>query len=174
MSIITVFDIQRRAENGYADPSLPIAVWQVGATVIGNASGGVMSAQINLKAAGVPPGNFFSLEEVSASAQAVTTNAAVQLEIINLGTALPSLPPRVFSIPLLVQDSNAELHSEFTQPKLFLGRAQTTVAAAVLTFTIDNNNGRVMDVTARGYMWTPRSILSDGGIRRPLSGMFPN
>lgn len=175
MSVSATVGISLRRERGWDLPEYPIATWEVGGQITGDGSGGTMAVQVNLKAAGVPVGNMWSLEELFV----VTTNSGVsvgaQIRLSGIESPEPDNPSMQFIVPLVSPSGTTALMAELLTPRLFIGRGSSTAAAAAIVASIGNSNATTFDIIARGYMWDPRSILTaQGGPRRPPDGMFPS
>jgi len=175
VSVITVVIPEYRGEYGFADPGLPTAVWQVSGLTTGDASGGTNALQVNLKSAGQPVGEFFSLEQLSTRNEEAADNAML-LSVAGMETFGPDGEERRWSLPDALIEASTSLLLPLTSanPRLFIGRAGNTATAGTLTIQTSNGDGEDVRVSMMGYVWTPRSILVDGGIRRPVSGLFPN
>jgi len=55
---------------------------------------------------------------------------------------------------------------------VFLGGQVSAGVVTRVGFRTTNVTGTVLAFNAQGYYWGPRSILADGGLRRPLDGMY--
>lgn len=173
MSIASVASIETLPVSGWDDPGLPIAIWRASLTSVGDASGGLLVAQFNLKAALVQPGNFFSLEELVCINSDVTDDPT-DLGLDGMEGWAPSNVIRHWAIPQIDVDSATDLLTPISpRPSLFLGRGASDSSAGTLTFTLGNADGKTLDVAVSGYMWSARSTSqSFGGYRRPTDGMF--
>ena len=175
MSVITVADISYRPDAGWPEAGLPDRIWEVSQESTGDASGGSNSIQVNLKAAGVPPGNLFSLENIAVrhGASGVVVG---NISTSGMRTAAPGFDVSQYNINLIDDPTGAislGLLNE-ANPRLFLGRGASAGTAGTVTFTFVNTTVIVLRVVASGYMWTPGAINAVGGVRRPLSGLFSN
>lgn len=175
MSVITVGDISFAPYAMYNDPGLPERIWRASLSSLGDASGGVNTCQLNLKSAGVSPGNIFSLERLSFHATAVGVTAVKT----SLG-GMETWPPG-FDIPEwtdLVRANDAGTTADLpllnALTRLFIGRAADDGTAGTIAFQTSNDDGETNDVTVTGYLWTPGAINAPGGPRRPLEGVFSN
>lgn len=175
MTIISVIDPRLRQERGWDDPGYPLGIWEAGGTVLGNASGGTRSVQIDLmKAVNAQRGLAWSLEALSV----VDTDAVaktIRLLISNMEAAVQGAANN-WALPLISTNDASSvvlpLNATFALP-IFLGKAIVDNVASGLLIRAANVNGEVISITARGYMWSPRAVLMGaGGYRRPVDGMF--
>lgn len=175
MSVITVVIPEYRGEYGFDEPGLPTAVWQVSGVTTGDASGGTNTLQVNLKSAGQPVGEFFSLEHISVRNETAGDNALL-LDTSGMDQFGPDTETRRWSLPSLLAEiaTTLVLPIQNANPRLFIGRAADTGTAGTLSVLSNNANTEDIRVSMMGYVWSPRSILTTGGIRRPSSGIFPN
>jgi len=174
MSVITVADITYLPYAGSPDPGLPSRVWAVMVTSVGDASGGTNLAQVNLKSAGVPPGNLFSLEQISVE-DTDPTHTAVRISADGMQTFPPDNLSQKWVEFFTDTDEGGDtlLSVERSQPRVWLGRGGADVAGT-LGFRTLNDTNEELRVTAMGYVWTTGAVNIEGGPRRPASGVFPN
>lgn len=174
MTIIEVGDIEFQANSGYDDPSLPIRIWRSSVEVTGDASGGNRIVQINLKAAGVPPGNVFSLEQLAAQDTDGDDLLDIRMSTAGFEVWAPFLQSRDWAIPMALASLSTTLwvRMEHASPHLFIGRGADAGTAAALSFQKSNALAEEFEVHVSGYMWSPRSISTGGGFRRPSDGQY--
>lgn len=175
MTIITIAQVEYRADQGFNEPGLPTAIWRVSERAIGDVSGGLNILQINLKGQVEPVGEFFSLEELNLENETIGGDAPI-LGLEGMEVWGPGLIIRRWAIPdvEVVGGSDHMVELRRAHPKLFIGRAAGNTTSGTISVTVVNTNTEDLVVAMAGYVWSPRSILTPGGIRRPMSGMFPN
>jgi len=173
MSIITVFDAQRRQERGWDNPGYPIAIWKAGSVISHDASAGSATAQVNVATAGVPEGLAYSIEAFEYETSA-TANVDLILEPVNFDTSALSIGRGYQMVDMsgsgqllaLVKDSR------FNRP-WFLGVVVDRSIAAAISIITKNVSGKTSVFSIAGYVWGPRAVVqSQGGYRRPPDGMF--
>ncbi len=170
--------IQIMPFSGYKDPSLPIGVWIGGAAVQGNVSGGVMTAVVIFALASTPySGNRYSLEQLSAqedledaahnysliadNMEAVTSEGINQRHlVVGSLSAAPGGGTMINSV------SSSDMKGRW------LGGQAIHQAQSSLLMSVANLQTNILQMVAHGYVWGPRSILAEGGPRRPVNGLF--
>lgn len=166
--------ITQRVWRGWADPGLPVGVWLGQASVVGDASGG--SAFVNFDFAfegGTVSGRFYNLEQLTThhndDAAAGGSLAALNWD--------GSDTDRIWSISYVNDGiSNAGMASAGFAPggmPIFLGvpRGNTVFSTSILV-QIPNVLNRTLFATVQGYIWEPRSITVNGGLRRPAEALY--
>lgn len=158
---------------GFDDPGLPAGYWVALVSVTGDASGGVRTLPVTFNLLGAPlDSRFYSVEQIAIfDAQA---SAGVHMftfagfDQIGTGTKLTTFQTGDLAGPL----NTAALVRDI-RPKAFLGQQGNIGTATVLTVDVPNADGIVVQAQAEGYFWTARSVNVDGGLRRPLGGLYP-
>lgn len=173
MTIITVFDAERRQERGWDSPNYPIASWKSGSVISHDASGGAATAQINLATADVPEGLAYSMEyffyETSAN-----TNVDVIVRPTNFDTSALSLGQgfQMADVGGALAGLAMVLSPGLQRPR-FLGVVVDRTIAAAISISAKNVTGKTSVFNIGGYVWGPRAVLQGvGGYRRPPDGMF--
>lgn len=145
--------------------------------VTGDASGGDMIVFFDFKGEGEPiSGRFFNLEQFNVFHSVVTAKNG-HLAANNFETLGPvGLVNRQWRFTL---DDNANgfaalSNTIFTMPlPLFIGSvAPVADLAATIEVGINNVDLSSLVVTIQGYIWEPRSIQAEGGLRRPLDSLY--
>jgi len=179
MTITVEVPIRFLYYRGNDDPSLPVGIWHMSATLVGDASGGFMAVRAQFKEEGqAVPGDFWNLEQVSALVSDVTTRDAF-LRTVGLAPT-PGLPAfdRQWAVEFVTLGGsigNAALGgAAFQLLPLFLGAVRGSASSSA---TVDIGHGNVtasdsLSVSMMGYRWDARSILAPGGPRRPPNGLF--
>lgn len=141
----------------------------------GDATGGTMNVQVNLRSTtGLPIGNAWSLERISALDTELTPKTLL-LFAANLQVQVSGMPFQWLVNLVRAQLTTSTILDASGQGGLpiFLGLAQNALSASAITFGLLNANTETLSITAKGYIWTPRSVLqAPGGYRRPVDGMF--
>ena len=175
MSVVGSFRIDIRPYSAYDDPSLPVASWIAQAGIAGDASGGTVLVDFLFQEEAQPISELFNLEQI-----AVDTDANATDEYLIQTRGMDSLAPDRPASPqkwqaqtnsLLATESATSLHEEIGLP-LWLGSPNNRDSTGALRFVFVNTDLRLFAVTVQGYMWGPRSILAQGGPRRPVGGLF--
>jgi len=177
MTVIGVFGVTQRAWRGYEDPGLPVGMWFAQGSTVGDASGGDMTVRLQFIPAEQPvSGRWYNLEQLELQA---TTFVAVNgfLRIQNLGNIGPvGLVNRLIHLRLEPVDdgtSNALGAEPGVKLPLFMGRPGVPTLNASLDLGIQNlGAGESLTATAQGYIWQPRSLMAEGGLRRPIDSLY--
>lgn len=174
MSVVASQEIRRRIWRGYDDPGLPVAVWQGRVTVTGDASGGSATLQIELWPEAQPgAGHFFNLEALEMTDS--QGGGDFQLLFINFGMAIAgAFANREWTIPMTFNQGNngaIAINDQLAKP-IFLGQPSIPAGRAALSVLATNDDGTVYDFYAEGYVWEPRSVQAQGGLRRPVGSLW--
>lgn len=157
---------------GFADPGLPIGHWGARQTVTGNATGGVQTAQVNFSVQGQGgPALYFSVEQLNV----FRTDATAQLITIELQNMLG--PGGIFDSPwnlsLVVDPSTGAIRApDQVMPLPWFIGTPSQGSQGALQSRGANVDTVVQTLLVEGYFWSARSINVDGGLRRPLSGLY--
>jgi len=179
MSVLLTSPVRYRGFQGYGDPSLPTSHWFIGASLLGDASGGQRSFTFEFASAGLSFRNsqWYSLEEVYVFDTSNTAKAG-QLNASNFAM---NVSPNVIggglfiSIDLEAGQTRASLTSDaqaMLRGGFFLGRQNGVGTSTAIIIDYPNVNGATLIVTAGGYVWSPRSNLVPGGPSRPPVGLY--
>lgn len=144
--------------------------------VTGDASGGDMIVFFIFKGEGEPvSGRFFNIEQFNAF-HSTTGLKAIHMQANNWESVSPAgLVNRQWRGEL---EDNANGVSclnqalEFPLP-LFLGQAAPLVdLEAQFEVGIDNIDLSSLVISIQGYIWEPRSVQAEGGLRRPTDSLY--
>jgi len=177
MAVTANFRVDIRPYSGYSDPSLPIASWVAQGGIAGDASGGTIfmnflfqrdeDAQIS---------ELFNLEQIAfdTSTEAVVD---VQLDTRNMDTLAPNRPLTdqrwMFSTDGVAATGSSALRlDQSLLLPIWLGSPNRVEGESGLRFQTNNIDLLLLLATLQGYMWGPRSVLANGGPRRPVGGLF--
>lgn len=173
MAVIQPADVDYRKFSGWQQPGFPSGFWKASARVIGDASGGDMSAQINFSLATTPfNSQYYSWEEMMLSLDA-ETNVLISILVANFGDVDP-VTGRRYTLPLLANNGgfSAVEGKQMGLLPIFLGQQASPDSTTSITFTRDNSNLDVVDVQIGGYVWDVRSTSVPGGPQRPPTGLY--
>jgi len=173
MAFIEVVDVTYRKFSGWQEPQFPSGYWQGSARVIGDATGGDMSGQINFSRVTEPfNSQYYSWEELM-----VTTDeeATVPLGILiaNFGLVTPVTGRRYTMFVTGDNSGNASVEGvQMGLLPIFLGQQASANSAVSITIIRNNDNLDVMDILIGGYVWDVRSTSVPGGPQRPPTGLY--
>lgn len=176
MSVVVADAINIRPWRGYDDPGLPVGMYFAQNSVTGDATGGGQTVIFEFKGENEPvSGRFFNIEQMNAFFSDVNTRAASML-INNFETLGPvGLVNRQYRLQLENNlNSVAALNADTFLPlPLFLGSvAPVASLAAQVEFRVPNVDLTSWVVTIQGYIWEPRSVQAEGGLRRPTDALY--
>jgi len=168
--------IRNRPWRGYDDPGLPVGMYFAQNSVVGDASGGDMIVFFDFKGEGEPiSGRFFNLEQINIFHSDVASKPG-HIVANNWETIGPvGLVNRQWKFQLVTNVNGVAAMSDllyFPLP-LFLGSAAPLAdLASDLEVGVDNVNVSSLTVTIQGYIWEPRSVQAEGGLRRPVDSLY--
>jgi len=176
MTVTALFTIKQRTWRGWDDPGLPVGAYIAAQTVAGDASGGNAVIFFEYALEGAPvSGFFYNVEQITAH----TTDAATStgsLRATNWESIGPTgLADRQWHLVLATDGATDAqlLYTDLPKFPIFLGQPQAVPALATsLEFRIPNVLNRVLLATVQGYIWHPRSVQVDGGLRRPIEALY--
>lgn len=175
MTVTAINSISPRPWRGYDDPGLPVGMYFAQNAVTGDASGGLMNVFFTFKGEGEPvSGRFYNLEQINIfhSDPAAKVGRVVVSNFETLGPVGLVNRQRKFNLT-----SNASVSAMgdllyFPLP-WFLGSVAPVVSlAADLQVGILNVDLTSLVVSIQGYIWEPRSVQAEGGLRRPVDSLY--
>jgi len=168
--------ISRRPWRGYDDPGLPVGMYFAQNAVTGDASGGDMIIFFDFKGEGEPvSGFFFNIEQV---------NVFHSDANFKIGHMVANNWETIGPVGLVNRKWRYELESDadgtttlsdqtYVPLPIFLGSvAPVASLAATIEFGVDNVNITSLVATIQGYIWEPRSVQAEGGLRRPVDSLY--
>jgi len=177
MSVNVNTSLQARMWRGYDDPGLPAAAYIAHNVNVGDATGGNNAITFIFKLGGEPSsGRFYNIEQMSAFlTTSGTFSVSIQVDRFDrLGPFL--IQQRRWRSEIQPDgDGHAAMHYQQGNPPmpLFLGQVSRLAADLTrVTVETDNIDLSVWSVTLQGYIWEPRSIQSEGGLRRPVDSLY--
>lgn len=174
MSVVADFPVIQRPWKGYADPGLPVGMWIAQGSILGDASGTAMSIIFVFKGEGEPlGGRYYNIEQLEVHTTDDVRNDG-GLQIVNFDiVGSTGLITRTISLRLKGDDVTlSALEPGFMKFPIFLGRPQLVDLEAQVLIRTANDDGETFFATAQGYIWEPRSLLVDGGLRRPVDSLY--
>ncbi len=176
MTIFAETTVRQRLWRGWQDPGLPVGAYIASITVTGDASGGSEFIDFNFAGEGEPvSGRFYNIEQVS-SHVAPAASAVGSMTAINWESVGPTgLADRVWLLSWITDGVTAGAMDSQHNPKIpvFLGQPQPIPdLASVVRFLTINVLNRVLFAQIQGYIWQPRSVSVDGGLRRPVEALY--
>jgi len=177
MTVITTSPIVPRMWRGYDDPGLPVGTYLGHALVVGDVTGGSAFLEFNYKQINEPAsGRFFNIEQVNLFATlGISIQGGMAVRFFDR-TGPFQVSVRQFTFELVPDDginTTLNYHGSFPPMPLFLGqstRLQNELSR--VAFTINNINTVVFQAVIQGFIWEARSILSEGGLRRPPDAVY--
>ena len=174
MSVVATFPVLQRPWRGYSDPGLPVGMWVAQGTILGDASGGTQAVLFNFKGEGDPlGGRFYNVEQIEAHSTTLSTaSAELSLQSFDVIGSTGLVTRRIHFLLITDAITNASLQTDTIRLPIFLGRPQLIDIASEVAFSTVNQLNETFFATAQGYIWEPRSVLTEGGLRRPLDSLY--
>lgn len=176
MSVVVSNIVSIRPWRGYDDPGLPVGMYFAQNAVTGDASGGGQTIIFVFKGEAEPvSGRFFNIEQINAI-HTDTTLTQCSLLANNWETIGPvGLVNRQWRFE--VEGNNNGVAAMTDQVHLllplFLGSAAPLRdLSSQLEFRHTNIDLSSWIVTIQGYIWEPRSVQAEGGLRRPVDSLY--
>lgn len=159
------------------DPGLPEQAWRATGRLTGDATGGLMTLQLDVQKSTEPlSARMWSLEFLAVGLSTVVST--IDLTSSNLGEVLGLAPLVGMGYALETQGvpggRESILPRDLTFLPWFLGAPRQKGVQAGINLALSNLNAAVVDVWMKGYVWGPRSQTAEGGPRRPLGSVFGN
>lgn len=175
MSVINNVNVQMRPFRGYDDPSLPSAQWFGFGFINGDAGGGTMEVFLVFEPQNQPlSGRVFSLEQYYAN-RSLSNTASWGLRTVNMDRFDNASGPANWHWGGTFESASGidrTTNPRDLQLPVFIGGPLNVSSQASLQFFTTNVDSSVLRVAGMGYVWTPRSTLSDGGPQRPQHGLY--
>jgi len=175
MSVGFTFRVDIRPYTGFTDPALPVASWFAQGGAAGNASGGTINLDFPFQRDGdAQISELFNIEQIAAdTTSAVARDAIMQaLNMDFLALGRPATDRRWRLQTTAAPGAVSAISILNNQLPLWLGTPNREEGDAGLRFLFTNVDLLLYFVSIQGYMWGPRSVMAEGGPRRPLSGLF--
>lgn len=153
---------------------MPIGVWASQANLIGDASAGSHVIELLFNPATAPTDSkLYSAEWITLRTTAAAGTADVEISSINLDDVFGAWNQGyqvTLAAPVGLQRRIKPIDQ--VPSKWFLGHQRFAGIATTLSFRTPNVDLITLTVGAQGYIWTPRSLLVEGGLQRPANGMW--
>lgn len=176
MTVSVSNGISIRPWRGYDDPGLPVGMYFAQNAVTGDASGGDMIVFFDYKGEGEPvSGRFFNIEQINVFHSTIATKEG-HLVANNWETIGPvGLVNRQWGFRLINNDNDISTmdNVKYLPLPLFLGSvAPVASLAATVEVGVNNIDLSSLVATIQGYIWEPRAIMAEGGLRRPVDSLY--
>ena len=177
MSVTNDVGARQRTWRGYDDPGLPIGMWYAWVVGQGDASGGDNTLIIEFDPVEIAriSGRFWNVEAIEVSNTRGTLEGPCALHIINFAPLIGGATiNRMRTVQLVVNelaDQAIDIASQLARP-IFLGTSALPTVTASLRIVLDNTDGEDTTFWAEGYIWGGRSVLAEGGLRRPADSLY--
>lgn len=178
MTVSVIAHVQQRPWRGYDDHGLPVGMYIAQGLVTGDATGGNMLVIFQFRGEGVAAsGRFFNVEQVECQ-HSVAALKTCSLQATNWDlTGAAGLINREWMFALEDNDNTIAAMTTFKQLPLpiFMGiTAPVPALAAQLRISTNNVDLTTLTATIQGYIWEPRSVMAEGGLRRPIDSLYGN
>lgn len=177
MAVSGEFRVDVRPYSGYEDPSLPIAAWIAQGGLAGDASGGNILFDFIFQSTDGPQiSELFNLKQISTDVSSSAANRDWTMVTVGMDALAPNRQASPQSFQSFMSAGSPGTASTELQPgsilPIWLGAPNRDEGIGGLRFTTNNVNLLLYAITIQGYMWGPRSVLAQGGPRRPVGGLF--
>lgn len=176
MSVSGFATIVPRMWRGFENPSYPVGAWIANFVVIGDVSGGVMQVIFPFKEDGqLVSGRFYNIEQMSTF---VSTIAGAPfngfIRVLGFETLGPFIiGERNWRYDLVAASTVVSAGQDFPPMPLFLGQSgRLEGTSSEMQIGTNNIPGTIFSVDVQGYIWEPRSVLAEGGLKRPVDVLY--
>lgn len=177
MTVTAKLHVSQRPWRGYLDPGLPVGMYIASGTVLGDGSGGNEVIQFIFRGEGNSvTGRFYNIEQLEVMrASTVAQNGF--LESFNFeSVGATGLVNYERHLRVEVDEDNfGTALDQSTGPKmpLFLGSAQALAdLEAQVNVGFKNGLNITLAASIQGYIWEARSVMAEGGLRRPADSLY--
>ena len=178
MSVFLAFSVTLRPFASRPEPGMPLGLWAVHVSTLGDGSGGLLTTSPRFQLAN-QPGNtlLYSLEQLGVrSTLSGFTDCTMIVENMDNLPLNGSTGARSDLYAFRLTDDGATLGSsikmnERLQRPLFLGAPVQNNLNAGLQFVMPNT-AVSLSVKAQGYYWDPGAINAVGGPQRPPGSIY--
>jgi len=176
MSVVTLTIPVQRPWRGYDDPGLPVGMWVSQGVVTGDASAGQMAITTVFRPEGARvSGRFFNVEQVEAQISPSNSNG-VFFFLADMDTVGDTVMVDRQWGGILASNSSVGILRHERLPPLpwFLGAPRRDTGSFSSQFQVGTPNVDLSTwlVTLQGYIWEPRSMMAQGGLRRPIDSLY--
>lgn len=176
MTVSVTFRVDIRPYSGYSDPGLPIAAWIAQGGIAGDASGGNVILNFFFQLDDDPLiSELFNLEQIAADTDGATSQEFIitfrNMDNLAFNRQLSDRIWRFQTTASLAGFSALTLDRADVLP-LWIGAPNRDEGDSGIRIQAANVLNRLYQITLQGYLWGPRSVLAEGGPRRPPGGLF--
>lgn len=176
MTIVSNNNVQQRTWRGYDDPGLPVGMYIAQGLVTGNGTGGQMEVIFQFRNEGsAASGRFYNIEQVECQISATTTRE-IFIKATNWDIIGPAgLINREWSAQVTNNNNDIAAMATIRQFPLpiFLGITSPVPSlAAQIEVGSVNVDLTALTATIQGYIWEARSVMAEGGLRRPVDSLY--
>ncbi len=177
MTVVVQQVVEGRRYSGWLDPRYPIGYWQAAKSLLGDASGGTLAIDLLFQTANGPErlnSQMYSVERFSTTGSTPSGRDMI-IKAVNMGgPANQGFKQEYFvnTDGLVATNGSALLARDIVIVPWFLGSQRIAGTVASLSIIVANPDGVTIDFEAEGYVWSPRSVLVDGGPQRPPTGLY--
>lgn len=177
MSVATDHRVDVRPYSGFRDPSLPIASWIAQGGSVGDATGGNNTMRFLFQRDDdAQHSEMFNWEQCSIDTTSpIAQSGTMRTENMDRLSQNRNASPQVWGIELSFHagpfPTTMSLQFKLDLP-LWLGAPHLEEGSSGLRLVLPNVDLQLYAVTLQGYMWGPRSVMAEGGPRRPVGGLF--
>jgi len=166
--------IRRRWWGADSNPGMPIGVWAAQANLTGDATGGELVLEFLFNPATAPTDSkLYSAEWITLRDAPSASGREVEVNTVNMDDVFGAWN-QGFQL-LLVPSAGLQKRIrpiDQIPSKWFLGHQRFAGIATTLSFRKTNVDMETLTVGGQGYIWTPRSLLVEGGLQRPTNAMW--
>lgn len=152
-------------------------MWFSWLTAVGDASGGDQTLIIEFDPLEIAnlSGRYFNIEALELSNNNNSQRGPAALHLINFAPVIATATiNRQWTIEILLNNlgNNAiTLGNKLVRP-IFLGTPVLATVTASIRAVIDNVDTVDTTMWAEGYIWSGRSVMAQGGLRRPQDSLY--
>jgi len=176
MSVNVTEQISPRMWAGWQNIAYPIGTYLSQVTSTGDATGGTNTLTFLFKTQNAPSsGRLYNIEQIDAFVTSeVQRDLSLQIEDFDQFGLFILSTRRYRSLLLSDGDGSAVIdRGALPRMPLFMGkegRLASSISRVLLRTA--NINTVVFQGVIQGYIWEPRSLLADGGLRRPADVVY--
>lgn len=176
MSVVGESSIVPRAWRGFDDPSYPVGMYVANFVVIGDVTGGNMTVIFPFKEDGIPAsGRLYNIEQISVFTS-LNIDPPLQgfIRVLGFDSVGPFIiGERNYRFDILGGSSVISSGTNFPPMPLFLGHTgRLEGTSSEIQIGTTNVVAVLLSADIQGYIWEPRSILAEGGLKRPADILY--
>jgi len=176
MTISAMTTVTPRLWRGWDDPGLPVGAYIASQFVVGDAGGGAMIVFFDFAGEGEPvSGRFYNIEQITSHHNSAA-NVGGSMQSSNWESIGPTfLSDRIWATNYTTDGiTDTGLSYERLPPMpIFLGKPQPDPdLPSSFSFRIPNVLNQTLTAMIQGYIWEPRSVNVEGGLRRPVEALY--